>query len=125
MPDNATTITIPAIEVEIDLSNVRQFRNGSDGRLIAISYSHEPYYPSQSGPVLHFELPDGRVVVTMPYEDFELRWKDTNQRAVVDEGAAEVVHILWDHVNGSFQDVLVEAFGKAAARALAKAFSST
>lgn len=127
MPKTATSkVTVPAVEAELDLSAVRQFGNGQDGRLIAIGYVHEPYYPHLSGPVLHFQLPDDRIVLTVPDPDgFRLVWKDNQELATVDEGTAEVVHLMWGQVNAAFQSNLLEAFGTAAVKALASALSTS
>lgn len=127
MPKTATTkVTIPAVKAKLDLSAVREFCKGEDGRLIAIGYVHEPYYPHLSGPVLHFQLPDDRVVLTVPDPDgFRLVWKGSNEAATVDKGADEVLQLMWDQVNAAFQSNLLEAFGTAAVTALASALSTS
>jgi hypothetical protein len=121
-----TQVVVPAIEAHLDLSAVRRFGTGRDGRLVAIGYVHEKYFPNLSGPVLHFQLPDGRVVLTWPDTDgYNLIWKETQERAEVDEGAAEVLHLMWDQVNASFQGELLNFFGHAAVEAIAEAVCTT
>ncbi|WP_018685330.1 hypothetical protein [Actinokineospora enzanensis] len=121
-----TQVVVPAVDAQLDLSAVRRFGTGQDGRLIAIGYVHEDYFPNLSGPVLHFQLPDGQVVLTWPDTDgYNLIWKESQERAEVDEGAAEVLHMMWDQVNASFQCDLMKLFGHAAVEAIAKAVSST
>jgi len=124
-PVTTTFVTVPAITVELQLSDLARFGDGENGRLIAISYQHEPFYPHLSGPVLHFQLPDGRVVLTSPDPDgYELRWQDGKRaQGSVDAGAAEVLHLMWDQVDASFQDTLLGTFGDAVVRALSDTLS--
>lgn len=121
-----TQVTVPALHAQLDLSAVQQFANGTDGQLVAIGYAHAEYFPDLSGPVLHFRLPDGRVVLTQPDMDgYNLIWKENRKRADVDEGVAEVVHVMWDQVNTSFQRELLKSFGRAAVEAIGHAVSDT
>ena len=127
MTETVTTqVVVPDVDAQLDLSAVRQFGNGRDGRLVAIGYVHEAYFPSLSGPVLHFQIPDGRVVLTWPDPDgYHLIWKENQEPAEVAEGAAEILHMMWDQVNAGFQRELLKLFGHAAVEAIAKAVSTT
>ncbi|ONI88079.1 hypothetical protein ALI22I_20280 [Saccharothrix sp. ALI-22-I] len=119
-------ITVPAIDAELDVSAVQRFGNGEDGRLIAISYKHESFYPHLSGPVLHFRLPDGRVVLTEPNPDgYDLVWEADQEPATIDPGAHEVLHMMWDNVNTAVLDVLSAKFGDAAVKALAESLGAS
>ncbi|WP_158886214.1 hypothetical protein [Amycolatopsis anabasis] len=127
MAESATTIvTIPAIEADLDLTWVRKYRDGVDGRLLAISYQHTSYFPGLSGPVLHYQLPNGRVVLTWPDPDgHQFIYEDSQEPAQdLDEGAYEVLHGMWDDVRDSFQSVLLKAFGDAAVKAMLTAVST-
>jgi hypothetical protein len=122
MPEMVTTqVTVPAVKAHLDLSAVRRFANGQHGQLVAIDYVHEEYLPDLVGPVLHFQIPDGRVLLTRPDEDgYDLIWKETGEVAVIDGDAFNVVADMWNEVNESFRELL-KLFGRAAVETIAKA----
>jgi hypothetical protein len=122
--EDATEITV-LVQAEVDLSSLRRYAVSEDGRLISISYQHEDYYPHFSGVVLHFELPNGRVVVTYPDPDgFTLLWReDMTPADDVPDGASDVLHAMWDQVNAAIETTLRQRFGSNAAEAIVTALS--
>lgn len=113
------------VQAELNLSTLRSYAAGEDGRLISISYRHEDYCPHLSGVVLHYELADGRVVLTDPDPDgYELRWReDMTSAHDVPEGAAEVLHMMWDEVNAAIETTLRKQFGDNAVKAIVTALN--
>lgn len=101
-----TTVTVIGFESVLDLPSVKKFRNGEDGTLVAIDYRYDPHYPNLSGPVLHFQLPDGRTVLTIPDGDgsFDLFWMETQRytNGGLDAGAWEVLHMMRSEIVTAF-----------------------
>jgi len=120
-----TTITVSSVTAELDLDVVVQHADGPHGRLIAIGHQCEPYPPHVPRPVLHFQLPDGRVVLTCPdtYGDYRLVWRDTKGAARIDDDLTEVLHQMWWQVNDGLQNTLLPEFADAATRALSDTLS--
>jgi hypothetical protein len=111
VPDNVAiydgpTVAVTDVESMLHLPSVKKFRTGEDGTLVRIDYRYDPYYPHVSGPLLHFQLPDGRTVLTAPDGDggFQLAWADTLRYAngQVDDGAIEVIHLMWGEITEAF-----------------------
>ncbi|CAL9677539.1 hypothetical protein SUDANB95_07864 (plasmid) [Actinosynnema sp. ALI-1.44] len=115
-------VTVPAVRANVDLTPLLSYLDGEDGKLVEITFHHEPHYPHLSGPVLRYRLPDGRVVRTQPtIEGFDLCWDDTRQEAVIDAGASEVLHTMWDALNTALQKMLLPKFYEEAAASISGA----
>lgn len=119
------TVTVDGFESLLNLPSVLKYRDGEDGRLVAIDYRHDPIYPQLSGPLLHFQLPSGTVVVTVPDGDgsFDLAWKDGPIASDIDEGAREVLHMMRGEIVAAF-DRLTRRFLSAAVTSAAQAFTN-
>lgn len=121
------TVTVDGFESLLNLPSVRKFRTGEDGTLVAIDYRHDTIYPQLSGPELHFQLPDGRTVVTVSdgQGSFDLAWKDGPlANGEVDEGAHEVLHMMRGEIAAAF-DRLTRQFLAAAVTNVGQALTAT
>lgn len=124
-----TTVTVTGFESLLDLPSVKQFRTSEDGTLLAIDYNYAEGYPHLSGPVLHFQLPDGRIVITVPDGDggFDLAWKENGMRTASDEVsplAWEAIHMMRGEIDAAF-DRLTRQFLVAAVANVHQALTAT
>jgi len=117
-----TKLDIGATSVEIDLTSLPTDYDDI-GHVTGLGYHHQPYYPTQSGPVIEFELIDGRGLRIRPDGDqsCEAVWLDGGSTLTPAERSAElddVMHMLWDAVNTAYQVAILPALFTATSKVL-------